>query len=122
MFNQPEHYTSGAVTLLLQTDFKFLHAGAAESWYGSDSSRSLTTDAWVLSRIVRARFMGNSTTLAQFFFQHSGLPILSVLLHIAQNVSQNIAFLNTQQYVWINKKKKSYFKVCGYILNQNIRF
>jgi len=26
MFNQVEHYTSGALTLLLLTDFKFLHA------------------------------------------------------------------------------------------------
>jgi hypothetical protein len=117
VFNQPEHYTSGAVTQLLQTDFKFLHAGATESWYGSDSSRPRTTDVWVLSRTARARLMGDSTTLAQFFFQHFGLPVLSVSLHIAQNISQNIAFLNTQLYVWINKEKKSYFKVCGYIRN-----
>jgi hypothetical protein len=96
-----------------------LNPGDAESSYGSDSSRPLTTEVWVLSRTVRARFVRDSTTPAQFFFQHFGLPVLSVSLHIAQNVSQNIAFFNTQQYVRINKEKKLYFKVCGYIRDQN---
>ena len=44
---------------------------ATESWCGSDSHRPLTTEVWVLSRTVRARFIGDNTILAQFF-----LPIL----------------------------------------------
>jgi hypothetical protein len=65
----------------------------AESWYGSHSNRTLTTKVWVLFRTVLARFMGDNTTLSQFFFfQYFGFPTLIVSLHMTHSVSNNNAF------------------------------